>query len=111
MFLYSYWCAYGLDTRKVTVNALEPVKKKCNPCQSIKVGYQCQFIVRWLQLRPDEVFITCNACRHIDKCNVVCHGKDAIGKPQTFNYAPRLSEDIWSFVQYLVWKGFNATMI
>lgn len=111
LFLYSYWCAYGPDTRKVTINALEPIKKKRNPRQSIKVACQCHFIVRRLQLRPHDAVITYNACRHIDKCNVVCHGKDAIGKPQTFNYAPHLSEDIRSSVQDLVRKGFNATMI
>ena len=32
--------------------------------------------------------------RHIDKHNVAYHGNDAIGRPQKFNYAPHLTEDL-----------------
>ena len=67
--------------------------------------------MRRLQLRPNDAVITYTACRHIDKSNVVCHGNDAIGRPQTFKYAPHLSEDIRASVQDLVEKGFNVTMI
>jgi len=68
--------------------------------------------VRQLLLRPnDVVIIIYTSCRYIDKSNVICHWKDAIGRPQTFNYAPHLTNDIWSSVQHLIQNGFNATMI
>ena len=109
---YSYWCAYGPQpTWKATEQIQKQAKKKCHPRVSIKVGCRCHFIVRRLQLRPNDAIVTYTTCRHIDKSNVVCHGNDAIGRPQTFKYAPHLSEDIRASVQYLVEKGFNVTMI
>jgi hypothetical protein len=68
--------------RQITMNAVDVGKKKRNPRQSIKVGCQCHFIVRRLQLRPDDAVIIYTACRHLDKYNVFCHGTDAIGRPQ-----------------------------
>lgn len=92
--------------------ALKHAKKRRHPRESIKVGCQCNFIVRQLLLRPnDVVIIIYTSCRYIDKSNVICHWKDAIGRPQTFNYAPHLTNDIWSSVQHLIQNGFNATMI
>jgi hypothetical protein len=76
------------------MNALDFVKKKRNPRQRIKVGCQCHFIVRQLELRPNDGVITYTPCKHIDKSNVVFHGRDAIDRPQTFNYAPHLMKDI-----------------
>ena len=97
--------------RQITINAVDVGKKKRNPRQSIKVGCQCHFIVRRLQLRPDDAVITYTACRHLDKYNVVCHGTDAIGRPQSFNYAPHLTMDIRDSVAHLIENGFNVTMI
>lgn len=64
-----------------------------------------------LQLRPDDVVIIYITCRHIDKSNVVCHGKDAIGRSMRFIYAPHLTRDMRSIVQHLIQRGFNVTMI
>ena len=106
---YSYWCACGPQpTQKATGQIQKQAKKKCHPRESIKVGCRFHFIVRRLQLRPNDVVITYTACRHIDKSNVVCHGNDAIGRPQTFKYVPHLSEDIRANVQHLVENGFNS---
>ena len=76
------------------MNVVEQLKKKCHARKSIKVGCQCHFIVRRLYLRPNDDVIIYTACRHVDKHNVVCHGNDAEGRPQKFNYAPHLTEDI-----------------
>ena len=62
-------------------------------------------------MRPNDVGITYTTCRHIDKSGVVCHGKDAVGKPQTFNYAPHLTDNLRASVKQMVQDGFNATMI
>ena len=93
--MYSYWCTYGLQSAQtITMNAVEQPKKKRHPRESIKVGFQYHFIVRRLYLRPNDIIIIYTACRHIAKHNVACHGNDAIGMPQKFNYAPHLTEDI-----------------
>ena len=73
------------------MNALEQAKKKRPPHESIKVGCQCHFIVRRLQLKPDDAVIIYTTSRHIDKSNVVCHGNNAIDRPQKFKYAPHLT--------------------
>jgi len=78
--------------------------KKQNQHESIKDGCQCHFIVRQLQLRRDDAVIIYTACRHIDKSNVVCHGKDAIDRPMRFSYAPYLTRDMRSIVQHLMDK-------
>jgi len=93
------------------MSASSDQNKKHNQHESIKVGCQCHFIVRRLQLRPDDAVIIYTACRHIDKSNVVCHGKDAIGRPMRFSYAPHLTRDMRSIVQHLIQRGFNVTMI
>ena len=80
------------------MSVVEQPKKKHLPCESIKVGCQCHFIVQWIYLRPNDVVIIYTACRHIDEHNVVCHGNDAIDMPQNFNYAPHLTEDIQASV-------------
>ena len=85
--------------------------KKCSLRQSIKVGYKCHFIVRRLCLRPNDVVITYTTCRHIEKSSVVCYGKDAVGRPQTFNYAPHLTDNMQANVKQMVEAGFNVTMI
>ena len=110
--MYSYWCAYGSQSaHTIAMSVVEQPKKKRLPRESIKVGCQCHFIVRWLYLKPNDVVITYTACRHVDKHNVSCHGNDAVGKPKKFNYAPHLTEDIWVSVQDLIQKGFNVSMI
>ena len=76
------------------MSAVEQPKKKRLPRESIKFVFQCQFIVRRLYLRPNDVVIIYTSCRHIDKDNVAFHWNDAIGRPQKFNYAPHLTEDI-----------------
>ena len=85
--------------------------KKRSLRQSIKVGCKCHFIVRRLCLRPNDVVITYTACRNIDKSIVVCHGKDSVGRPQTLNYAPHLTDNMWANVKQMVEGGFNVTMI
>ena len=67
--------------------------------------------MRRLHLRPDYAVIINTTHTHIDKSNVVCHGNNAINRPQKFNYAPHLSKDIRTSVQDLIQKGFNVTMI
>ena len=110
--MYSYWCAYGLQSAQtIAMSAVEQPKKKCLPCESIKVGFQCHLIVWQLYLRPNDVVIIYTVCRHVDKHNVSCHGNDAVGRPQKFNYAPHLTEDIRASVQDLIQKGFNVSMI
>ena len=64
-----------------------------------------------LYLIPYYVVIIYTACRHVDKHNVSCHGNDAVGMLQKFNYAPNLTEDIRDSVQYFTQKGFNVSMI
>jgi len=111
-FIYSYWCAYGpQSTHTITMKAPEQAENKRLHCESIKVGCQCYFIVRRLQLRPDDAVIIYTMRTHNDKSNVVCHGNNAINRPQKFNYAPHLSKDIRTSVQDLIQKGFNVTMI
>ena len=110
--MYSYWCGYSLQSAQtITMNEVEHPKKKRLPHESIKVGCQCHFIVQWLYLRPNDVVIIYTASRHIDKHNVACHGNDVVGRPQKFNYAPHLTEDIRASVQDLIQKDFNVTMI
>jgi len=41
----------------------------------------------------------------------VCYGKDAVGRPQTFNYAPHLMNNLRSNVKQMVEDSFNVTMI
>ena len=62
-------------------------------------------------MRPNDVVITYTTCTHIDKSGIVCHGKDAVGRPQTFNYAPHLTDNLRASVKQMVQDGFNATMI
>lgn len=110
-FLYSYWCAYGPKCNNRIIGASSDQNKKRNQHESIKVGCQCHFIVWRLQLRPDDAVIIYTTCRHIDKSNVVCHGKYAIGRPMRFSYVPHLTRDMRSIVQHLIQRGFNITMI
>ena len=93
------------------MNAPKQTKNKHLHCESIKVGFQCHFILWWLYLRPNDLVIIYATCRLVDKHNVACHGNDAIGGPQKYNYAPHLIEDIWASVQDLIQKGFNVSMI
>ena len=93
------------------MNAREQTKNKRLHSESIKVGCQCHFIVRRLYLKPSDVVIIYTACRHVDKHNVACHGNHIVGRPQKFNYAPHLTEDIRASVQDLIQKGFNVTMM
>ena len=76
------------------MNALEQAKKNLLHCESIKVVCQCHFNVLRLCMRPNDVVITYTMCRHIDKSGVVCHGKDAVGRPQTLNYAPHITDNL-----------------
>ena len=109
--MYSYWCAYGPQSAQtIAKSAVEQPKKKCLPHKSIKVGFQCCFIVRRIYLRPNA-FIIYTACRHVDKHNVSYHENDVVGRPQKFNYAPHLTEDIRASVQDLIQNGFNVTII
>ena len=41
----------------------------------------------------------------------MCHGKDAVGRPQKFNYAPHLTDNMRANVKQMVEVGFNVTMI
>ena len=41
----------------------------------------------------------------------MCDGKDAIGRPQTFIYAPHLIDNMQAYVKQMVEAGFNVTMI
>ena len=111
LFIYSYWYAYCLESKKTIMSASTDQKRNLNWHKSIKVGCQCHFIVRWLQLRLVNVVIIYTTCRHIDLSNVFCHGKYAIGKRMRFNYAPHLTRDMWSSVQHFIQRGFNVSMI
>lgn len=112
-----YWCAYGPESnRKVrndnkTMSGQVSTKKTRIPRESIKVGCRCHFIMRRLFLKPEHAIIIYTHCRHVDKSNIVCHGKDAIGRPQMFNYAPHLSSDIRAGVEQMIKDGFSVTMI
>ena len=86
--MYSYWCAYYPKSAKtISMSVVEQPKKKHFPRESIKVGFQCHFIVRRLYLRLNGTIIIYTACRHVDKHKVVCHGDVVVGRPQKFNYA------------------------
>jgi hypothetical protein len=117
LFLFSYWCAYGPEsTRKIsggeiTMNPHGSTKMKRNPRQSIKVGCRCHFIMHRLYMRPNDVILTYTECRHIDQSGGMCHGKNAVGRPQTFKYAPHLSFDIRASVEKMIEDGFNVTMV
>ena len=97
LLVFSYWCAYDPESNhKVrsdnnTMNGECSTKKTHISRESIKVGCRCHFIIRRLFVKPDDVIITYTHCRHVDNFGIVCHGKDVIGRPQTFNYAPHLS--------------------
>ena len=41
----------------------------------------------------------------------MCYGKDVVGKPQNFNYAPHLTNNMRSNVKQMVEDSFNITMI
>jgi hypothetical protein len=100
LFLFSYWCAYGSESThklsggEITMNPHGSTKMKHNPRQSIKVGCRCHFIMHRLYMRPNDAILTCTNCRHIDQSGGMCHGKNAVGRPQTFKYAPHFSFDI-----------------
>ena len=56
--MYSYWCAYGPQSAQtISMSLVEQPKKKRLPRESIKFGFQCQFIVSQLYLRPNDVVI------------------------------------------------------
>ena len=71
LFLFSYWCAYGLElTRKIlggeiTLNPHGSTKMKRNPCQSIKVGFRCHFIMHRLYMRPNDVILRVKSWRWV----------------------------------------------
>jgi hypothetical protein len=64
-----------------------------------------------LYVRPNDVVLIYTECRHIDKCGGMCHGKNAVGRPETFKYAPHLSFDIHASVEKMIEDGFNVTMV
>jgi hypothetical protein len=64
-----------------------------------------------LYVRPNDVVLMYTECRHIDKCGGMCHGKNAVGRPETFKYAPHLSFDIHASVEKMIEDGFNVTMV
>lgn len=107
-----YWCAYGPETcKKADKNEPQCKKKKRSPRESIKVGCTCHFIIRRLYSRPHDVVIIYNASKHVDGSGIVCHGKDVVGRPQSFNYAPHLSKNIRDSVAKMIEDGFNVTMV
>lgn len=111
-----YWCAYGPETGKkagkIDMNTPQWFKKrKRSPRESIKVGCTCHFIMRRLYSRPQDVVIIYNTPKHVDRFSIVCHGKDVVGRPQSFNYAPHLSKNIRDSVAKMIEDGFNVTMI
>jgi len=110
-----YWCAYGPEAckkaDKIDVNAPESKKRIRSPRESIKVGCTCHFIMRRLYSRPDDVVIIYNTSKHVDRSSIVCHGKDVVGRPQSFNYAPHLSKNIRDSVAKMIEDGFNVTMV
>ena len=107
--MYSYWCAYGLQSAQtIYMSAVEQPKKKRLPRESIKVGCQCHSIVGQLYLRTNDIVIIYTRCRNVNKHNVSYHGNDAVGRPQKFGYAPHLTKDIRASVQDLIQKGFNV---
>lgn len=110
-FIYSYWCVYGPKCKIIIMSASSDQKEKHNRHESIKVGCQCHFIVRQLQLRWDDVVIIYTTCRHIDKSTVACHGKDAISRPMRFSHAPHWTRDMQYIVKHFIQIGFNVTMI
>ena len=41
----------------------------------------------------------------------MCHGKNVVGRPTTFKYAPHLSFDIHASVEKMIEYGLNVTMV
>jgi hypothetical protein len=41
----------------------------------------------------------------------VCHMKDVVDRPQSFNYAPHPSKNIQDSVAKMIEDGFNVTMV
>jgi len=64
-----------------------------------------------IYVRTNDVVLIYTECRHIDKCGGMCHDKNAVGRPETFKYAPHLSLDIHTSVEKIIEDGFNVTMV
>lgn len=117
LFLFSYWCAYGPEStckyrrNENTKNPKGSTKTKRGPCQRIKSGCRCHFIMHHLYVHLNDVIITYIECRHFDKFGHFCHGKSVLGRPQIFKYVPHISLDLQASVKRMVEDGFSVTMV
>ena len=91
LFLFSYWCAYGLDSihkvpsGDITMNPYKSTKQNAIHVEALKlvvdVTSSCiEFMC--IQMLFYHIY-----CKHIDKSRVMCNIKNAMSGTQAFKYA------------------------
>ena len=107
---FRFWCAFGPDDFRV--EAPEPHAKKRRVVKGKHaMGCQCHFVISQLYLWPEVARINYIQYQHVDKDDIICHGKFYEGPQTRLMFAPWLSSQIKEWVYDLLHKGFTPHQV